>query len=269
MPLMEVNQVGIYYERSGEGPAVVFLHGYTGSGRDWRHQVAALSDHYTAVTVDCRGHGGSEAPASEDEYAIPLFARDVRALLEGLGIETCCLVGHSMGGFQSLQLVLDFPDRLRGLVLVDTSSGDYDSPPGSADLKAKLHELARNEGLAAAFEYDATHNPARIQRFAQHPAMKEVARQKVLDTSVDGYIYVSRSFGKWAPVTDRLGEIKVPTLIFLGDEDEPFIRPSQTMKNGIAGSKLVVVPGAGHNPHEEAPDLFNEKLLKFLYKINW
>jgi len=154
-------------------------------------------------------------------------------------------------------------------VLVDTSSGDFERAPGFVEFRAKLDELARNEGLEAAFEYDAANNPMRIERFQKHPELREVTRRKVMNTSVDGYVYVARTFGKWEPVTGRLTKIAVPTLIFLGEEDAPFIKASETMKESIKDSRLVTVPGVGHSPHEEAPDLFNKAFLDFVSKIEW
>jgi pimeloyl-ACP methyl ester carboxylesterase len=267
MPILSANRTDIYYEETGAGEAVVFLHGYTGSGRDWTSQVAAVSPEYRAITMDCRGHGRSGAPTAEDDYSIKIFSEDVHALLDELEIEKCCLVGHSMGGFMALQFVLDHPDRVQALVLVDTSSGEFERAPGFAELRTKLDELARSEGMEAAFEYDSAHNPMRIERYKKHPEQKEISRRKMLDTSVDGYIYVARSFGKWEPVTRRLGEIDVPVLIFWGDEDAPFLKPSQILKDSIPNAELVTVPGVGHSPHEEAPDFFNENLMPFLSKI--
>ena len=74
---------------------------------------------------------------------------------------------------------------------------------------------------------------------------------------------------KRKPVTSRLSEIKVPTLIYWGDEDSAFTEAVQVLKEGIAGSELITVKGVGHSPHEEAPDVFNEALLKFLDKVKW
>ena len=269
MPIAKVKNINLYYEKQGEGKPLVFLHGYTGSGDDWKNQVKILPSGYMSIAVDHRGHGQTEAPKNENDYSIKIFSEDVCALLKHLNIDQCCLVGHSMGGFMSLQFVLDHPGLVKALVLVDTSSGDFERAPGFEELRAKLDELARTEGMEAAFEYDAANNPLRIERFKKHPELREITRQKVLNTSVDGYIYVARTFGKWPSVTARLPEIKVPTLIFLGEEDAGFIKASQTMKDNIPSSELVTIPGVGHSPHEEAPDLFNKALLDFLPKIKW
>ncbi|MDO9515163.1 MAG: alpha/beta fold hydrolase [Syntrophales bacterium] len=267
MPFELINDVSLHYEKAGSGEAIVLLHGYTGSTRDWAYQVALLSSEYRVIALDHRGHGMSSDPHDEEDYSIPISSGDVYGLLRLLGIDRCCLMGHSMGGFVALQFALDHPDMVKALVLVDTSSGTFDVAPGYPELRAKLDELAREEGIEAAFEYDATHNPIRIERFRRHPEWREIARQKALGTSVDGYIYVARSFGKWQPVTDRLGEIQVPVLIFRGDEDTPFVSASETLRESITGAELVVVPGAGHSPHEESPGIFNEKLASFLEAV--
>lgn len=269
MPILKVNNINISYGQIGEGEVIVFLHGYTGSSDDWAHQVSAVSREYQAITVDHRGHGKSEAPSSEEEYSIYLFSNDVLALLNQLGIHRCCLVGHSMGGFIALQFTLDHPELVKALVLVDTSSGEFEVAPGYAALRAKLDELARTQGLEAAFEYDATTNPTRIERFQRHPELGERSRQKVMSTSVDGYIFAARTFKMWQPVTERLAEIRVPTLIVWGDEDAQFFKASQMLKASIRGAKLITVPGVGHSPHEEAPEYFNDILLQFLSQVPW
>jgi pimeloyl-ACP methyl ester carboxylesterase len=228
--------------------------------------VPLVKDNYTAIAIDHRGHGKSGAPDEEDAYSIKIFSQDIYGLMQSLGIAKYCLVGHSMGGFMSLQHVLDHPDKVSALVLVDTSSGDFERAPGYEEHRAKLDELARNEGLEAAFEYDAANSPMRVERFKQHPEQYEISRQKTLQTSVNGYIYVARTFNQWEPVTSRLNEIDVPTLIFLGEEDEGFIKASQIMEESIKGARLVTVPGVGHNPHEEAPDIFNKEFMAFINK---
>ena len=279
MPIANINGANLSYEIVGQGETVVFLHGYTGSSQVWASQVPALSPRYRVVTLDQRGHGKSAAPSQKEEYSIQIFTDDVFALLRMLNIKKCCLVGHSLGGYIALQFALEHPDMLSALVLEDTSSGEVARDPNYAELWRKLHELARSQGMeaafeeaakaAAAFEYDAANNPQRIEQFQKHPELREVTRQKMLMTSVDGYIYTSRAIGKWKPVTSRLCEITVPTLIYWGEEDLPFANAVQTLKEGIAESELVTVKGVGHSPQEEAPEFFNEVLLKFLGRINW
>jgi len=259
-----INNVRIHYRVSREGPAATLLHGYTGSHQDWAHQIPLLSKRYQVVALDYRGHGKSEAPSAARGYSIELLIQDVRGLLRHLSIPRSCIVGHSMGGFIALELALKYADMVSALVLVDTSSGEFERVPGFAELRARLDELARSEGMEAAFEYNAAHNPLAQQQFERHPELRQVSRQKMLQTSVDGYVFTWRAISEWKPVTERLSEIKVPTLIVVGEEDTPFHRPSQIMKESIANSRLEIIPGVGHSPHEEAADAFNEVLMDFL-----
>lgn len=267
MPMATINDIDLYYEEQGEGSPVVFAHGYTGSHADWASQVSALSGKFRVIAMDHRGHGRSQAPSSASDYSVGIMADDIYRLLGHLGVETCCLVGHSMGGFMALQLALDHPAIVSALVLVDTSSGGFERVPGYEELRARLDELARTQGMEAAFRYNVAHNPWVRERLEKHPELREISRQKMLQTSVDGYIYCARAISDWPPVTSRLSEIRVPILIFLGEEDTPFARPSQIMKEAIGGARLVVVPGAGHSPHEEASEAFNRALIEFLGEV--
>ena len=269
MPIIQVAGASLHYAEVGCGETLVFLHGYTGSSQDWLPQLPITWDNYHNIAIDHRGHGRSSAPADAAEYSIKVCAEDVYQLLLNRGITRYCLIGHSMGGFVALQLALDHPQGLRGLVLVDTSSGQWDVAAGYKDYKLKLHEIARMQGLAAAFEYDAQTNPVKVESFKRVPALKESARQKVLQTSLSGYIHVSDSFSAWPPVTDRLGEIRVPTLIVRGEYDHAFAHASDILNAGIANSKMVIIDNAGHNPHEENSDVFNQVLVDFLPCIQW
>ena len=127
--------------------------------------------------MDHRGHGSSDAPSVAEAYSIPIFADDVYGLIEYLGLTKCCLVGHSMGGFIALQLALDHPSLITSLVLVNTSSGRLDIP-GYAEMRAKLDEIALRDGMEAAFEYNAQHNPLTRKRFETFPELKDIPKQK-------------------------------------------------------------------------------------------
>lgn len=266
MPRAYINGVNLYYEVSGVGSSVVLCHRYTGSHQDWMFQIPLLAQKYQVVTMDHRGHGTSDAPTSADAYSVPIFANDVHALLNYLGITKCCLVGHSMGGFVIVQLALDHPNLISSLVLVDTASGSVDIP-GYADVRAKLDEISRKDGMEAAFEYNAEHNPLTRKRFEKYPKLREISKRRMLETSVDGYVYAGRAMSQRKDLTPRLGEILVPTLVVVGEEDSPFRQPSEILAMGIPNARLHVVPQATHSPQEEQPEAFNELLLGFLAEV--
>jgi 3-oxoadipate enol-lactonase len=266
MPRLEINNVILHYEVSGLGPPVIFCHGYSGSHQDWLHQVSALNGDHTVVTFDYRGHGSSAAPAGVDAYSVPLFAADVLALADTLKIDKFSLAGHSMGGFVALQVALDFPARLDSLVLVDTSAGPVDMPD-QGDLQSRLAEIARAEGMAAAFEYNAAHNPLALRGYQLFPWHRELARRRLLETSVDGYVYAGRALAEREDMTPRLGEINVPTLIMVGEADTPFRRPAEALARGIPGARLEIIPRAAHSPNEETAPVFNALLADFLKTV--
>lgn len=240
------------------------LHGYTGSHKDWRHQIPLLTEKYQIMAMDHRGHGFSDAPSSSEKYSMDIFTADVYDLLQNLEIEKTCLVGHSMGGFISLEFVLEYPEMVEALVLVDTSSGDWERDPDYEEIRRKVEKLARSEGMEAAFEYNATHNEMIRERLEKHPELRQISKEKMIQTSVDGYIHVGRAIGNWEPVTDHLNEIDIPTLVVVGGDDTPFLEPSQVLKESMPDAELVRVEGATHNPHEEKPDVFNDILMDFL-----
>lgn len=266
MPIAHVNGINMYYEVNGVGPSVVLCHGYTGSHQDWLFQVPVLAWNYQVVTVDHRGHGTSDAPSSAEAYSIPTFAADLYALLNYLDIHKCCLVGHSMGGFAALQLALDRPHVVCSLVLVDTASGPVNIP-GYSDIRARLIEIAQTDGMEAVFEYNARHNPLSLRRFEKYPGLFGVARRRMLEMTVDGYVYAGRALSERQDLTERLSEISVPTLVMVGGEDSPFLRPSKTLVEEMPNAWLRVVPRALHCPHEEDPEIFNEILLEFLGQV--
>jgi 3-oxoadipate enol-lactonase len=266
MPRAHVSGINLYYEVSGLGTSVVFCHGYTGSHQDWVFQVPVLAREYQVVTMDHRGHGASDAPSSADAYSIPIFADDLYALLNYLGITKCCLVGHSMGGFAALRLVLDQPHVVGSLVLVDTASGPVNIP-GYADMRARLLEIAQTDGMEAVFEYNARYNPLSLRRFEKYPGLFGIVKRRMLEMPVEGYVYAGRALSERQDLTGRLNEISVPTLVMVGGEDSPFLRPSKTLVEGIPDAMLRVVPQAMHSPHEEEAEAFNEILLEFLTQV--
>lgn len=264
MPTARVNGVGLHYEVFGAGRDIVLCHGYSGSHQDWAHPISALMSDYRVVVMDHRGHGGSQAPSSADAYSVKTFAEDVRSVMALAGSQGCCLGGHSMGGFIALELTLSHPELVSALVLVDTSSGETDMPPEHREARLKALEIARTEGMGAAFDYAAANSPITREHLERHPRMRGISRQRTMETSVDGYIYAWQAIRDWAAVTPRLSEIKVPTLIVVGEEDTPFLRPAQVLKKGIPNSRVAVIPGSGHTPHIEQPEAFTRVLRDFL-----
>jgi 3-oxoadipate enol-lactonase len=269
MPAATVNSIEIHYRETGEGLPIVFVHGYTGNSRNWALTVPALRENFRTISVDLRGHGLSAKPAREEDYSLELMASDVYELIKHLGIEESVLVGHSMGGMVSQLLVIDHPEVVRALVLVDTAA---EVPKGllyDERRKQRVHliEVAREQGMEAVFDEQLKLTPV-------HPALKanpryiDLWREQFLMTSREAYIAGANGMASRRSVVADLAKVAVPTLVISGEKDEPFLEPSRQIHAAIPGSELVIIDGAGHGPQMETPAEFNRALTAFLTMVS-
>jgi len=246
----QINGIRIRYDAAGDGPAVLLTHGYSATGRMWAPQVKALKDRYRMITWDMRGHGETESPNDPTQYSEVLTLADMAGLLEFLKEDSAVVGGLSLGGFMSLAFHLAHPEVVRALVLCDTGPG-YRNPEAragwnrAAEKRALDLEARGMDALGSSSEVRAT---ARYHRSAQ--GLAHAARGML--AQVD------------ARIIDHLPEIRVPTLVIVGELDEPFIGASEYMAAKIPGARLEVIPGAGHAANLDNPDHFNRVLSAFL-----
>ena len=268
MPIANVNGIDVHYRDTGEGFPVVLVHGYTGNARNWALTAAALAERFRVISVDLRGHGLSAKPVGAAEYALEMMASDVYELSKSLEVGECVLVGHSMGGMVSQLLILEHPQTVRALVLVDTAG---EVPKGllydeRRKQRQKLVEIARTDGMEAVFEEQQRITPLH-PALAANPRYIEIWREQFLMTSREAYIACANAMSSRRSLLGAVGAISVPTLIICGEKDEPFLEPSQRMHEAIPGSELVIIEGAGHGPQMETPGEFNRALSEFLSRV--
>jgi pimeloyl-ACP methyl ester carboxylesterase len=268
MPTATVNGVEIHYRETGEGFPIVFIHGYTGNSRNWALTAPALAGSYRIVSVDLRGHGLSAKPTGENDYALEAMATDVYELLKSLEIKECALVGHSMGGMVAQLFILQHPEMVRALLLVDTAA---EVPKGllyddRRKQRQTLVEIAKKEGMEAVFEAQLKVTPI-PEAFKVNPEYIDVWRQQFLMTSREAYIACANGMSTRRSLIGDLGAISVPTLIVCGEYDEPFLDPSKDMHEAVPRSELVIIPSAGHGPQMETPGEFNRVLSEFLARV--
>ena len=260
--LASVNGTRIAYTIDGPdgAPWLTMSHSLSANGSMWDPQMPALTDAYRVLRFDTRGHGGSDAPAGE--YTLDMLADDAIALWDDLGIETTHYCGLSMGGMIGQTLALKAPDRLRTLVLCDTASG-Y-----PAEARAQWGEriaAARANGMAASIDatIDRWFSPGFVKR---DPATIDKVRAMIAATPVNGYCGCGAAIAQLT-LTERLGEIEVPTLVIVGEDDPGTpVAMSETIRDGIAGAELVVLPVARHLSNMEDVAGFNAALRSFLDK---
>jgi pimeloyl-ACP methyl ester carboxylesterase len=251
MPYVERDGVRLYYEAAGDGPPVLLSHGYSATSRMWRGQVEALSDRYRIITWDMRGHGQSDSPPDPAHYSEAATVGDMAAVLDALGVETAVIGGLSLGGYMSLAFHRAHPRRVRALMLFDTGPG-YRNPAGreawnrTAEARAVAFESRGLEALGSGAEV----------RIAQH-------------RSAQGLAHAARGMLAQfdSRVIESLETIRVPTLVLVGENDQPFLGATDYMAAKIPGAQKVLIPGAGHAANIDQPAAFNAAVEAFLASL--
>jgi len=264
--------VNLYYEETGAGAAVVFVHEFAGDHRSWEPQVRHFSRRYRCITFDARGYPPSDVPRDDAAYSQDRAREDVRVIMDHLALERAHVVGHSMGAFAALHFGLRYGDRARSLVLAGCGYGA--KPETRAEFQSlarSIAEMFRAEGIErAAARY--AESPGRGQFKAKDPrGWAEFARM-LAEHSAEGQALTMLNVQMTRPslwgLQDELGALSVPTLIITGDEDEPCLEPGLFLKRTIPGAGLVVIPRSGHTINSEEPAAFNRALGDFLSAVD-
>jgi pimeloyl-ACP methyl ester carboxylesterase len=259
MPTAKVGDLTIYYEVKGEGKPIVLHHGLAGSVEQWHAATQTLLDlGYRVIAFDQRGHGRTSDGTKP--FTLPQLKEDMRGLMDHLGVQRATLLGHSMGGRTVLLFALDHPDRVDRLIL----NGAGGSAPGG-DLRAAFDlfaEVARKQGMEAVWALDKYQ--ARLPRLLKEsPGLAAPFKAGFLKNRPEGYAGAINAIVTMPDLAARLGEIRCPTLALAGAEDPaaPFV--DAVCAKAPTATKAII-PGAGHFPHLETPDLFNAALRTFL-----
>jgi 3-oxoadipate enol-lactonase len=259
---IQANDIQINYELSGRDDAAVVMlsHSLACSLVMWNPQLDVLESKFKVLRFDTRGHGDSDAP--EGKYTLELLAADTVALLDALGIDAVHFVGLSMGGMIGQNLALDHGNRLKSLALCDTAAV---MPDEAQPIWQQRIAAAREKGLQDQVD-ETLERWFTPQYLSQNSPQVELIRRQILATPVAGYIGCSEAIRNLDNLK-RLFEIKLPTLIMVGEEDPGTpVAASEAMQERIDGSELVVLPAARHLSNIEQSGAFNEALMGFLLK---
>jgi pimeloyl-ACP methyl ester carboxylesterase len=264
--------VKLYYEQSGSGIPVVFVHEFAGDCRSWESQVRYFARRYSCVTYNARGYPPSDVPEDGERYSQERARDDIRAVLDALKIDKAHVVGLSMGGFATLHFGFTYPERARSLVVAGCGYGA--SPDKREQFAAEAETAARQfeeASMAKAAEGYAL-GPTRVQFQNKDPrGWKEFADQ-LAEHSTAGAARTMRGVQKRRPslfdLVDKMRTITAPTLIMTGDEDWPCLEPGLLMKRTIPTAGLVVMPNAGHTINLEEPAAFNQHVADFLHAVD-
>ena len=255
---VEVGPVSLAVAEAGRGGRpVLLLHGFTGAKEDFGSAVDRLAARgWHAVAPDQRGHGASDRPSSEASYSLAVLAADASALADALGWDRFALLGYSMGGMVAQLVALEAPDRLDGLVLMDTSHG---RPDGLDPALVAIGEAAARAGGLRALLAGREAPPL-------PPALRAYA-EATLASASPVWLALATEMVNQADRLERLRGLAVPTLVLVGAADTPFLGPSRRMAEAIPGARLAVVPGAAHAPQFEQPEAWWAALAGFLDQL--
>ncbi|WP_255149994.1 alpha/beta fold hydrolase [Halorarius halobius] len=267
---VHTNGVETYYERRGEGPVVVFVHGAIMDTRMWAPQVAELADAYTVVTYDVRGHGRTGGSAAAT-YSAGLYAADLDALLDELDVDRAVLCGLSMGGMIAQMYAARHPERVAGLVLADTFTpaplgwagrflflndrlvalvSPYISYKRLNYLKLRVGNLLA-PGVAGDVET--------VQRLVEEgPTMAPAELRKVVDS------LAAFARGEFDPAA-----IRAPMLVLYGEHEPALLADmADYLCAAIPDAEMLVVPGAGHASNLDNPGFFTDAVREFLAEVD-
>jgi pimeloyl-ACP methyl ester carboxylesterase len=257
MPAVEVNGVSLYYERTGAGDAVIFLHGLGSSTQDWSPQIEFFKDRYSCIAIDIRGHGQSEkAPGP---YSIRMFAADVAALMSHLGVESAHLVGVSMGGMIAFQMAVDAPGRVRSMVIINAGP---EVPTRTLKEKWAVWQRLILFRLFSMRKIGETIG-GRLFPDADQAALREAFTERWAANHKPSYMAATRALAGWS-VRERIASITIPTLVIAAELDYTPVEAKEAYAREMPDAELVVIHGARHAVNYAQPDKVNPVIDAFL-----
>jgi pimeloyl-ACP methyl ester carboxylesterase len=232
----------------GDGRTLLFTHGWGATSYMFEPSAEALSSKFRVVTWDQRGHGASESPPDPSAYSVDTMMADMAMLLDRNGSGRGILVGHSLGGYLSLEFTRRHPERVEALVLVGAGPGFRDD-----EARGKWNRFT-----------------ARIADRAEERGLASLERERDLHgdrhRSVDGLVMSARGVLPQhdSTVLDSLPSISVPVLVIVGEDDAQFRASADHMAAKIPDAQLVVVPDAGHSINVEQTAVFEHEVVSFV-----
>lgn len=265
------DDVKLYYEETGSGTPIVFVHEFLGEYRSWEAQMRHFSRRYRCIAFNARGYPPSDVPTNAQAYSFEHQRTGILAVLDGLGIDRAHIVGLSMGAFASFYFAMKWPQRALSITLAGIGSGSMAASREQfkRESEATAEALLR-EGWEKSAEPRAT-TATRVQLLNKSPRgfaefVGHLSQHSALGSALTlkGYQALRPSLSDFAT---EMAACTVPTLIISGDEDEPCLDASLMLKRAMPSAGLVFLPQTGHACNLEEPDLFNAACERFFHQV--
>ncbi len=256
MPTISIDGCRCHYTEAGSGPALLLIHGLGASQADWFTQVPALSAQFRCIAPDLVGHGGSDP---NGEYGIFAQARRLLRLLDVMGVDQCNVLGHSMGGAVAQSMALLAPERVRALVICNSTAGFRPVTP------KKMLEAVARIGLVGVLGVQPLASLIAFRLFPHDDQqdLRKTMRDHFAQGSRPVYLRSLMALGRWS-IWGRLPRIQARTLIVAAEHDYFPLHETQRMVAGIPGARLKVFDGSRHGTPMDRADAFNALVIDFL-----
>ncbi len=265
------DKVRLYYEEVGSGTPILFVHEFAGDHRNWEQQMRYFSRRHRCIAYSARGYAPSDVPAEVSAYSYKQWASDAIAVLDHLKIPKAHAVGLSQGGYTVVVLGTLHPDRLLSLTAAGVGSGSERAH--TAEFRKACMAIADDFERKGSVEVVKAYgmSPARVPFLVKDPRGFDEFNRMFSEHDPKGSANTMRGFQAERPsVYDfeaELRKVQVPTLIVVGDEDEPCLEPSFFLKRWMPTSGLLVMPKTGHVVNQEEPAMFNEAVADFIARV--
>jgi pimeloyl-ACP methyl ester carboxylesterase len=263
--------VRLYFEETGSGQPVIFVHEFAGDLRSHEPQMRHFGKRYRTIAYNARGFPPSDVPEQVASYSQARAADDILAVLDHIGERQAHIVGLSMGGFATLHFGFRHPERALSLCIGGCGYGA--EPDKRETFRAEADVIAnmiRSEGMAS-FAGRYAYGPTRVQYENKDPRGHAEFKAMLAEHSATGSANTQQGVQKERPslymLVEEMKRITVPTLIITGDEDWPCLLPGILMKQSIPSAALAVLPNSGHAINIEEPDQYNRIVGDFLSQV--
>ena len=258
-------------EITGEGQAIVAIHGFTGNASTWAAFCKEARSEYAIVCPDMPGHGASDSPNNPQIYDMEHSVRSLEELLVRLKLQRVHWLGYSMGGRIALAAAIALPERTASLTLESASPGLASAEERAARVRSDntLADRLEKSGIIEFVDYwEAL--PLWASQARLPLAVRSKLREQRLTNNPVGLANSLRGIGTGAqpPLDTRLREIQTQTLFIAGEEDDKFVAIAREMHREVHGSRLEIITQAGHAAHMEKPARFNRIIIDFLRSVD-
>ena len=265
------DDVTLYYEETGEGRAIIFVHEFAGDMRAWEPQMRHFGRRYHCVSYNARGYPPSDVPPA-GQYSQEIARDDIIAVMDAAGIEKAHIVGLSMGGFAALHFGIAHGNRAHSITVAGCGYGaEPEKRQQFREETAATAKLIEEDG-AQAFAEAYSMGPTRVQFLNKNPRGFQEFKEQLAEHSTEGaartMLGVQRERPSLFELQEQMAMITTPTLILTGDEDWPCLLPGIMMKQSIPTAALAVMPNCGHTINIEDPQAFNSIVDRFLAEVD-